>query len=87
MPHPSHGERSAGAPAHKEHGGRRSGGVHDLMRLPGHGERFEEEWATTKRRIEMVAAAAVPRETEPAGAPRLDRSGSTPPSAPASPGR
>ncbi len=47
--------------------------MHALLRLPDHGERFEEEWAVTQRRIEHVAAAPVPRETEPAGAPRLVR--------------
>jgi len=57
---------------HKEHG-HKSGGVHGLLRLPDHGERFEEEWAVTQRRIEHVAATPVPRETEPAGAPRLVR--------------
>jgi len=57
---------------HQGHG-HKTGGVHALLRLPDHGERFEEEWAVTQRRIEHVAAAPVPRETEPAGAPRLVR--------------
>ena len=51
----------------------KAGGVHALLRLPDHGERFDEEWTVTQRRIERVAQAPVPRETEPAGAPRLDR--------------
>jgi hypothetical protein len=55
----SHGPKSGG------------GGVHGLLGLPDHGERFEEEWAVTRGRIERVTAAPVPRETEPAGAPRL----------------
>ncbi|HLW46838.1 MAG TPA: hypothetical protein VKW09_03635 [bacterium] len=49
------------------------GGLHALLRLPDHGERFDEEWTVTQRRIERVAAAPVPKETDPAGAPRLDR--------------
>ena len=61
-----------GGSAHKGHGSK-SGGVHALLRLPDHGERFEEEWSVTQRRIERVAATPVPRETEPAGAPRLYR--------------
>lgn len=44
-----------------------------MLRLPDHGERFDEEWRVTQQRIERVTAAPVPRETEPAGAPRLDR--------------
>jgi hypothetical protein len=64
---------------HKEHGGGSDhaksggGGVHALLGLPDHGERFEEEWTATRGRIERIAAAPVPRETDPAGAPRLDR--------------
>jgi hypothetical protein len=57
----SHGAKSGG------------GGVHALLRLPEHGERFDEEWTVTRSRIERVTSAPVPRETEPAGAPRLDR--------------
>lgn len=56
-----------------KHGG--AGGVHALLRLPDHGGRFDEEWAATRGRIERVAQAPVPRETEPAGAPRLYRGG------------
>ena len=68
-----HDERHAdGHASHKSHGSK-SGGVHDLLHLPDHGERFEEEWTVTKQRIERVGATSVPRETEPAGAPRLDR--------------
>jgi hypothetical protein len=59
----------AGAHGH----GKSSGGVHALLRLPDHGERFDEEWAATRGRIERVTAAPVPRETDPAGAPRLHR--------------
>ena len=68
-----HGEGHAGGHAsHKSHGAK-SDGVHELLHLPGHGERFEEEWTVTKQRIERVGATSVPRETEPAGAPRLSR--------------
>jgi hypothetical protein len=51
----------------------KSGGLHALLRLPDHGERFEEEWTITQRRIDRVTTTPVPRETDPAGAPRLDR--------------
>jgi hypothetical protein len=65
-----HHEHEAGKPHSGKSG---SGGVHALLRLPDHGERFEEEWAVTRARIERVTAVPVPRETEPAGAPRLHR--------------
>jgi len=58
---------------HHTHQSKSGGGVHALLRLPDHGARFEEEWAATRGRIERVTAAAVPRETDPAGAPRLHR--------------
>jgi hypothetical protein len=65
-----HHDHSAG----KSHGAKPgSGGVHALLGLPDHGERFEEEWSVTRSRIERVTAARVPRDIEPAGAPRLDR--------------
>jgi len=67
MSHPSSDPDS-----HTKHASK-TGGLHALLRLPDHGERFDEEWALTQRRIEAVAAAPVPRETEPAGAPRLYR--------------
>jgi hypothetical protein len=72
MPHAPSDHHPAGGSSHKSHGSK-PGGVHALLRLPDHGERFEEEWAVTQRRIEHVAATPVPRETEPAGAPRLLR--------------
>jgi hypothetical protein len=72
MPHSSPGHHSADRTSHKGHSSK-AGGVHTLLRLPDHGERFEEEWTVTQRRIERVTAAPVPRETEPAGAPRLYR--------------
>ncbi|HET7263436.1 MAG TPA: hypothetical protein VFL28_02115 [bacterium] len=58
--------------SHRDHPSK-PGGIHALLRLPDHGERFEEEWTVTKQRIERVGATPVPRETEPAGAPRLYR--------------
>jgi hypothetical protein len=64
-----HHEHKAGT----SHGSKSGGGVHGMLGLPDHGERFEEEWAVTRGRIERVSAASVPRETEPAGAPRLQR--------------
>jgi hypothetical protein len=65
-----HREHTAGT----SHGAKSgAGGVHGLLRLPEHGERFDEEWTVTRSRIERVTAAPVPRETEPAGAPRLFR--------------
>jgi len=36
------------------------------------GERFAEEMKVVRRRMEVVHAAAVPYDVEPAGAPRLD---------------
>jgi hypothetical protein len=46
--------------------------VRALLALPhGRGERFAEEWNIVRRRIEIVHAASLPRETEPAVAPRL----------------
>lgn len=72
MPASSSDHQTGGHAPHKGHGSK-SGGVHELLRLPDHGERFEEEWTVTKRRIERVGATPVPRETEPAGAPRLYR--------------
>ncbi len=43
-----------------------------LLDLPaGSGELFPAEWETVRRRITIVHETAVPRETEPAGAPRL----------------
>lgn len=72
MPHPSSAHHSPEQPSHTKHAAK-PGGLHALLRLPDHGERFDEEWTVTQRRIEAVAAAPVPRETEPAGAPRLFR--------------
>jgi hypothetical protein len=72
MPHRSSDQHFPDRPHDKEHKPK-AGGVHALLRLPDHGELFEEEWRVTQRRIEQVAAAPVPRETEPAGAPRLHR--------------
>ena len=43
-----------------------------LLALPRErGDRFPEEWTTVRRRIEVVHAATLPRETPPAVAPRL----------------
>lgn len=43
-----------------------------LLDLPeDSGERFLDEWASVRRRIEMIHRVSLPRETEPAGAPRL----------------
>lgn len=45
-----------------------------LLALPSEsGERFSEEWEVVRRRIEVVHRTPLPRETEPAGAPRLAR--------------
>lgn len=66
------GHHAGGHGSHKSHGST-SGGVHGLLHLPDHGERFEEEWTATKQRIERVGATSVPREAEPSGAPRLYR--------------
>ncbi|HEV2438667.1 MAG TPA: hypothetical protein VGX97_01225 [bacterium] len=72
MPHPSSDHHSPEQSPHTKHASK-PGGLHALLRLPDHGERFDEEWTVTQRRIQAVAAAPVPRETEPAGAPRLFR--------------
>jgi hypothetical protein len=46
-----------------------------LLRLPQEsGVRFSEEWTIVRHRIEIVHAVSLPRETEPAVAPRLDQS-------------
>jgi hypothetical protein len=46
--------------------------VRALLNLPAEtGERFADEWKIVRRRIEIVHGASIPRETEPAGAPRL----------------
>lgn len=46
--------------------------VRALLDLPDEsGERFSEEWKIVRQRIEAVHSVALPRETEPAGAPRL----------------
>ena len=46
--------------------------VRALLDLPGESdERFSEEWKIVRRRIDVVQSVALPRETEPAGAPRL----------------
>ncbi len=46
-----------------------------LLGLPHEsGARFPEEWTVVRRRIEIVHAVSLPRETEPAVAPRLDPS-------------
>lgn len=43
-----------------------------LLKLPtASGERFPDEWKIVARRVEVVHALPVPRDTEPAGAPRL----------------
>ncbi len=43
-----------------------------LLDLPeDSGERFPEEWAIVRRRIEMVHGVRLSHDTEPAGAPRL----------------
>ncbi|TMI89342.1 MAG: hypothetical protein E6H00_10120 [Bacillati bacterium ANGP1] len=43
-----------------------------LLKLPpASGERFPEEWKIVARRIEVVHTLPVSRDTEPAGAPRL----------------
>lgn len=43
-----------------------------LLDLPEDGgERFPDEWASVRRRIEMIHSLSLPYETEPAGAPRL----------------
>ena len=47
--------------------------THGLMRLPADtGERFPDEWAAVKRRIESVHSLPVPYDAEPAGGPRLE---------------
>lgn len=44
-----------------------------LLALPREsGERFAEEWAIVRRRIEAVHSVSLSRETEPAVAPRLE---------------
>jgi len=44
-----------------------------LLGLPADtGRGFPDEWAHVIRRIEAVHRHPVPRETEPAGAPRLE---------------
>lgn len=46
--------------------------VRALLNLPfTTGERFADEWMVVRRRIESVHGISLPRETEPAGAPRL----------------
>jgi hypothetical protein len=46
--------------------------VRALLDLPTEsGERFSEEWKIVRRRIDIVHGVTLPRETEPAGAPRL----------------
>src|SRR5438105_1292203 len=43
-----------------------------LLKLPpASGERFPQEWKIVARRIEVVHTLPVSRDTEPAGAPRL----------------
>ncbi len=44
-----------------------------LLALPPEsGSRFPDEWKIVQQRIELVHGVALPRETEPAGAPRLE---------------
>jgi hypothetical protein len=44
-----------------------------LLRLPADtGERFPDEWAEVRRRIEYVHSFPVPHDAEPAGGPRLE---------------
>ena len=44
-----------------------------LVGLPADsGERFPDEWTEVRRRVEAVHGHPVARETEPAGAPRLE---------------
>lgn len=48
----------------------------ELLRLPQEsGDRFAEEWAAVRRRIEAVHGVPVSYETEPAGAPRRGAAG------------
>lgn len=43
-----------------------------LLDLPEEsGERFPDEWAVVRRRIETVHTVTLSYDTEPAGAPRL----------------
>ncbi len=49
-----------------------------LLNLPPEtGERFADEWKIVRRRIEIVHRVSLPRDTEPAGAPRLAASDET----------
>jgi hypothetical protein len=51
-----------------------------LLNLPAaSGERFSEEWKIVARRIEAVHTLSVSRDTEPAGAPRLQHLLAVPP--------
>jgi len=51
-----------------------------LLKLPpASGERFPEEWKIVARRIEVVHTLPVSRDTEPAGAPRLQHLLAVPP--------
>jgi hypothetical protein len=44
-----------------------------LLRLPAEtGERFPDEWAAVRRRIESVHSLSIPYDAEPAGGPRLE---------------
>jgi hypothetical protein len=53
-----------------------AGWIRSLLKLPAEvGERFAEEWKTVARRIERVHTVPVSHDTEPAGAPRLERPG------------
>ncbi len=54
--------------------------IRALLNLPPEtGERFPEEWKIVRRRIEIVHSVSLPRDTEPAGAPRFGTADETVP--------
>lgn len=71
---PPHTRPSTPPDAQLPPGGPEADVVTVILGLPAaRGERFSEEWAVTRGRIERVAAVPVSRDTDPAGAPRLSR--------------